>query len=141
MRIATLRRWPSPRRRLLALTAIWLTLAAATFSTVYAQPSRTHGDAARAAQADALATLPADTLARWCVDLTWLVEDLKADAARAAVLHTLEVDTLQRRVDFMALSLQMAKDRQPGWLARTWAEFRVGLAFLLGAAAGVWAAQ
>lgn len=49
-------------------------------------------------------------------------------------------DTLGRQLEHAQLVERWRQELRPGWLARLWAELRVGFAFLLGAVAGVWAA-
>lgn len=80
--------------------------------------------------------MPADTLAAWVVDLTWLVEDLKAEAARREVLHQVDVDTLQRRIDYLRMMRQVDEDSRPSMLET----YLVPVAMTAGVLIGAWAA-
>ena len=85
---------------------------------------------------DELQAVPADTLAAWVVDLTWLVEDLKAEAARREVLHQVDVDTLQRRIDYLRMMRQVDEDSRPSMLET----YLVPVAMTAGVLIGAWAA-
>jgi len=81
-----------------------------------------------------LAALPADTLAAWVADLTWLVEDLRAGQRLASVVHAAEVDSLTRRLAFERERAAWAAESRPGWI-ETWG-IPLGVAAV--AAVSVW---
>ena len=81
-----------------------------------------------------LAELPADTLAAWVAELTWLVEDLQAGQRLASVAHVAEVDSLTRRLDLERLRAAYASDSRPS-VIEVWG---LPVAVALVAAVSVW---
>lgn len=108
--------WRRLPRSWRGLTLSLLVCASVACSTAYAQPSQRPAGAVSKTTSETLADLPADTLAAYVRDLTWLVEDLQADLRRADAMHALTTDTMQARIDFLRGLEQ--DDRH--WLVESW---------------------
>ena len=113
--------------RLLLLTLAFVLIAEAASGSGLKPPSmKLESD--RQAQADSLqAGLSVRELALNVVDLTWLVEDLKADMEKTLDFHRTETDTLRWRIT----QLETASDRnKQHWLIATWEalDFYIGSA-------------
>jgi len=128
--VQTLRTLHRRRQLSCVLIAIWLVFASQALSTESMPPSTRPGDV------DELQQLPADSLVSIVLDLTWLVEDLRADQQRQAVVHQVTADTLARRVEWMRHALAAEKDSRPSMFET----YAIPLGMAAGILVGAWAA-
>ena len=76
--------------------------------------------------------MPADTLAAWVADLTWLSEQLKHDLEIAEIMRVQQVDSLSRRLELANLRLSWATDDKQPW----WEPWLLPVAVTIGVVAG-----
>ena len=122
-------------KALLPLLLMLLGSSSSSPSSAQPQPASGSLPPSQKPAAGELATLPADTLAAWVVDLTWLVEQQAADLRLADVERRRQVDSLARRLEWAEERLRWAAEDKPHWLVQWLLPLAVTAGVVVGAAA------
>ena len=123
---------PVTGRAVPALLSMLLLLSCGLTTSARSQSSPEPPNSSRSQELASLQSVPADTLAAWVADLTWLSEQLKHDLEIAEIMRVQQVDSLSRRLELANLRLSWATDDKQPW----WEPWLLPVAVTMGVVAG-----